>query len=94
MTEYVGWCTEPLTGPTQWGPGDVQGVLMMKVGDGWRVVSSHYCSSVYARGDIERWHYEPRASKGDTYEWIGVLSPEAAEARFPKASDELKAAKP
>lgn len=83
MSEYAGFCTEALTGPTAWGPGDVMGYLIEHEPEGWYAVAEHYSSSeVFSANDITR-HFKEREKPGDTFTWFGTLTSDQAFAQFP-----------
>lgn len=67
------FCTGEMTGPTQWGNGDVMGIALDD--DGF-LVSQHYCSGPgYAEKDmastLHQLRYEERYPDGYEYEWYG-----------------------
>lgn len=83
MAKYVGFCSEAVSGPTQWGDGDVIGTLLVQEPDGWYAAGRHYSSSVgYAQGDVKRL-FDRVFVEGDSYEWVGQFSGSQAFDRYP-----------
>lgn len=83
--KYVGFCYDSKA----WG-GDLTALLLVEIeGGGWAQAASHISSTEqWARRDIAV-HYDHREDKlpDDTYEWVGLLSIEAAVARFTPAPE-------